>query len=111
MNRTTETIIRSVLLAVALLNQILTATGRSPLPIDDEQISALVSAAFTVAAALWSWWKNNSVTDEARMADTYLDALRAAKKQQAGRSEETEGPADTENCGITAEEAQDSHGI
>jgi SPP1 family holin len=81
MNRKTETILRTVILALALINQILTSLGYSPLPIDDEQIETLISVGFTVAAALWAWWKNNSVTKPAQQADNYLDAIKAAEKR------------------------------
>ncbi|MEA4912187.1 MAG: phage holin [Oscillospiraceae bacterium] len=71
-----ETIIRTAVLALALVNQLLSAAGKSVLPIDDEQLSTLLSTAFTAAAALWSWWKNNSFTQQAIEADAYLQALR-----------------------------------
>ncbi len=71
-----ETIIRTVILAIALLNQLLTAFGKSPLPIEDELINQLISAIFTVSASVWSWWKNNSVTKNAIKADEYLKELK-----------------------------------
>ncbi len=82
MNRTTETIIRTAVLVLALANQILTALGKSPLPIQDAQLETLVATGATVLAAVWAWWKNNSVTRAARQADNYLDAIRAAKREQ-----------------------------
>ena len=81
MSRKTQTIIRTVILALALINQVLTSLGYSPLPIDDDQLETLVSVGFTVAASLWAWWKNNSVTKAAQRADNYLDAIKAAKKR------------------------------
>jgi len=52
-------IIRTVILTIALLNQILVAAGYSPLPFDDAQIELFLSTLFTAAASLWAWWKNN----------------------------------------------------
>lgn len=63
------TIIRTILLAVALVNQILTIAGKSPLPISDEQLETLVSTAITVVIAVINWWKNNSFTSLAIEAD------------------------------------------
>lgn len=63
------TIIRTILLAVALVNQILTIAGKSPLPISDEQIEKIVSTAITVVIAVINWWKNNSFTSLAIEAD------------------------------------------
>lgn len=105
MKRTTETVIRTILLALALLNQLLSATGRGPLPIADDEVETLVSTGLTVAAALWSWWKNNSVTIEAQLADDYLDALRA--RSQSWAAAQTQAALSGDDCyGISAEEAQ-----
>ncbi len=71
-----ETIIRTIILAIALLNQILAVFGKSPIPIEDELINQLISAIFTVSASLWSWWKNNSFTPAAIKADKLLKELR-----------------------------------
>lgn len=73
---TVGTIIRTVVLVIALVNQILTAAGASPLPIDDETAAQLISTVATVAASLAAWWKNNSFTAEAIDADEYLRQLR-----------------------------------
>lgn len=76
MNIKADTIIRTTILIVALINQILTSTGHSILPITDEQISEIVTLIFTVAASLWAWWKNNSFTKNAIQADEFLYDLR-----------------------------------
>ena len=67
---------RTVILIVALINQILTVSGHSVIPIEDEIINDFVSLAFTIAAAMAAWWKNNSFTREAIKADKYLEELR-----------------------------------
>ena len=72
-----ETIIRTITLALALVNQILTSTGHSVIPVSDDQIAEGISLAFTVGASLWAWWKNNSFPQAAIRADLTLDALRA----------------------------------
>lgn len=80
-----DTIIRTVILAVALLNQILTATGKNPLPFSENEIYTIISSLATTAAALWAWWKNNSFTVPAIIADKYLNELKAAKtKTESG---------------------------
>lgn len=71
-----ETIIRTVILVYALLNQILTITGHSILPIGEDQLTELVSVGFTIIVSIWAWWKNNSFTEEAIQADEYLERLR-----------------------------------
>lgn len=69
MNITSGTIARTIILALALINQILSASGHAILPIEDETVEALVSAAATVITAVIAWWKNNSFTLAARKGD------------------------------------------
>jgi len=71
-----STIARTAALALALTNQILSTTGHAVLPIESAQ---LVSTGLTVAAALVSWWKNNSFTPEAIEADDYFYKLKSGQ--------------------------------
>lgn len=51
---------------------------------------AVVNAVFTVASficILWSWWKNQNVTDEAQTAQSYLNELKAEKKAMHAKGE------------------------
>lgn len=73
-----STIIRTLVLVLALVNQILTATGHSIIPISDEEITQLVTLIFTICASVVAWWKNNSFTQEAISAD---ELMREAKKK------------------------------
>lgn len=74
-----DTIIRTVILVLALVNQILTSTGHSLIPISDEQITELISLVFTIGASVWAWWKNNSFTKNAIEADKVLKDLNEKK--------------------------------
>jgi SPP1 family holin len=78
MNKTIkkETIIRTIVLIIALINSILTMCNINPLPFSDEQIYQGVSAIVTIAATLWAWWKNNSFTKEAIEADEYKKKIK-----------------------------------
>lgn len=76
-NITAGTLARTACLLLALLNQVLCALGKSPLPIESETLNQLVTTSITVAAALVSWWKNNSFTKEAIAADKEYERLRA----------------------------------
>lgn len=76
----TETIIRTVVLALALVNQILEATGHSVIPISNDQVSELITLAITIGASVWAWWKNNSFTRNAIQADEVLSELREADR-------------------------------
>ena len=78
-NISAGTIARTIVLVLALINQVLTATGHAVLPIDDEQINTLVSTAWTVIAALVAYWKNNSVTPAAIEADKVMQEIKSGK--------------------------------
>jgi SPP1 family holin len=74
MNKFDEgTVLRTVLLFVALINQSLIMLGYSILPIDEGQITSLVeglylvgSLVFTIVTSLVAWFKNNYVTDKGK---------------------------------------------
>ncbi len=63
------TIIRTIILVLAIVNNALAIAGKSPLPIDDEMVTEVVSFVFTTGAAIVTWWKNNSFTQKAIEAD------------------------------------------
>ncbi len=73
------TLIRTIVLVVALINQSLVLAGYSPLPFDDAQVENAVTIVFSVVASLLAWWKNNSLTKEAKEADKYLKELKEKK--------------------------------
>lgn len=83
-----DTIIRTVILALALINQCLTMAGVNPIPVKDEQLTELLSLLFTVAASMWAWWKNNSFTQEAIMADEVMHDLKAGELMLEYEAEE-----------------------
>ena len=68
----TGTIVRTAVLGFALLNQVLTISGKNPLPFSSEDVGQGVSTAITAVASLWAWWKNNSFTQKAIAADEKL---------------------------------------
>lgn len=70
------TVVRTLCFFLALANQVLNATGHSPLPITNDQVNALVTTGATVIFGLIAWWKNNSFTPAAIKADKELKALK-----------------------------------
>ena len=75
----TGTIVRTICLALALVNQLLSNAGHAVLPIENEQVETIVTGVITVGVAVWSWWKNNSFTKNAIAADNYMAKLKAGK--------------------------------
>ena len=70
------TIIRTVVLVLAIVNNALAIAGKSPLPVDDQTVTEVISFAFTTGAAFVAWWNNNSFTQAAIEADETLDKLK-----------------------------------
>nr|DAM77732.1 MAG TPA: holin [Caudoviricetes sp.] len=81
-----ETIVRTVVLFVALLNTVLNACGKNPLPFSDDEVYTGVSAVVATVAAVWAWWKNNSFTAAAVKADEVLKI----EKAEGGTEDEGE---------------------
>lgn len=75
------TIIRTAVLILALVNQLLTIADKNPLPFSDEQLQDGLSYLFTVCAAIAAWWKNNSFTQPALKADEVMSEIKERKRR------------------------------
>ena len=72
-----STIARTVVLFLALANQVMVAFGWSPIELDEESVYTLVSTVVTIVTAVWAWWENNSFTQAAIKADKVLEEEKA----------------------------------
>lgn len=81
MKASAGTITRTIVLALALINQLLMVFGYNVIDISDETINTLISTIFTIIAALMAFWKNNSFTKEAIEADEVMKKLKANSKE------------------------------
>ena len=75
-NITAGTIARTIVLLLALANQVLAMSGKQVLNIADDDIYQVVSILFTIGASAVAWWKNNSFTQEAIKADEIMAELK-----------------------------------
>ena len=73
---TSEAVTGVGILLVALINAVLQMFGINTLPIENEEISAIVSGVFLVGASLYNTYKNRNVTTGAQEAQQILDALK-----------------------------------
>ncbi len=71
-----DTIARTIVLALALLNQCLAIMGKGTIQIAENDVYQTVSLVWTIVSAIVAWWYNNSFTKHARRADDLLEALR-----------------------------------
>ena len=71
-----DTIARTIVLFLALINQCLAVAGKEVLPFTNDEVYQLVSLIATLVTSAIAWWKNNSFTKPAIKADTYKDELK-----------------------------------
>ena len=76
------TIARTIVLVLALVNQVLSVLGYKIIPIEDGQINDFVTIAFTIGSALAAWWKNNSFTEAAIEGDKYKEIVKEKQTQE-----------------------------
>lgn len=75
-NITAGTIARTIVLLLALANQVLAMSGKQVLNIADDDIYQVVSIIFTIGASVIAWWKNNSFSQAAIKADKVMSELK-----------------------------------
>lgn len=85
-----DTIARTIVLVLALLNQILAIAGHSVISFAESDIYQLVSLLWTIAASIAAWWKNNSFTCLACQADEWMRQQQKEKTQTTGSSLDTD---------------------
>lgn len=82
MNIKIETIIRTVVLVVALINQVLAICGKDTIPLYENDIAQIITLLVTIGSTLWAWWKNNSFTHNAIKADDYKEHLERLEEME-----------------------------
>lgn len=73
-----DTIARTIILALTLINQILAICGKSTIPFAENSIYQMVSIGVTVVVSVYGFWKNNSFTRRALIGDMIKNALGGA---------------------------------
>lgn len=73
---TKGTVVRTVFLAVVLINIVLKAFGMNPVQVDERSVVSVIENVVSIAVIALNWWKNNSFTEKAKSADFYLQKIR-----------------------------------
>ena len=73
---TSEAVTGVFILLVALINAVLQMFGINTLPIENEEISVIVSGVFVIGAALYNTWKNRNVTPASQIAQQVTDMIK-----------------------------------
>lgn len=69
---TADTWTRTIVLLIALISQFLVLIGKKTETVDIDKTAEIVSYIFTAISSVWAWWKNNSFTHKAQIADVYI---------------------------------------
>lgn len=88
---TPETWARTIVLFIALINQVLAIMGKGQIEIAESDIYQICSLVFTVISTIWAWWKNNSFSLSAQDGDKVMKALESGELEYTPKPEpETE---------------------
>lgn len=80
-----------IIAGALLLNAILTAAGKNPLPVDEDAIFEVASYIAIGVDTIWIWWKNQNLTVEAQTAQVMIDDMKGNKDEPDGSNEDPEG--------------------
>ena len=73
---TSEAVTGVLILVIALINAVFQMFGINTLPIENEEISVVVSGVFVIGAALYNTWKNRNVTSASQVAQQVTDMIK-----------------------------------
>ena len=74
-----DTIARTIVLALALINQVLAIVGKDALPFTEDNVYQICTLIATLITSGIAWWKNNSFTQPAIEADELKKKLKESK--------------------------------
>ena len=71
-----ETVTGVLILLVALVNAVLQMFGFNTLPIENGEISEIVSTVFLIVTAIWNTYKNRNISTASQTAQQITDAIK-----------------------------------
>ena len=71
-----ETVAGILILLLALINATLQMFGINTLPIENEDVTNIVSTIFLILTALWNTWKNRNITTASQVSQNITDAIK-----------------------------------
>lgn len=74
-----STYISAVVLIFTMVNYVLNIMGKPVININENEIAAWVTAIVGVAGIIYSWYKNQSITKPAQVADDVMQILKDGK--------------------------------
>ena len=74
-----ETVTGVLILLVALVNAILQMFGINTLPIENGEISEIVSTVFLIVTVIWNTYKNRNISTASQTAQQITDAIKSGE--------------------------------
>ena len=74
-----STYVSAVVLIFTMVNYVLNIMGKPVININENEIAAWVTAIVGVAGIIYSWYKNQSITKPAQVADDFMQILKDGK--------------------------------
>lgn len=87
MKEKSKAIANVIIAGLLLLNAILTASGKNPLPFDEYAITETLSYIAAAVDTVWIWWKNQNVTIEAQTAQKIMDDMKKSRDMSGGEGD------------------------
>lgn len=81
-------IVRLIVMLILVINQILISRGYTPFPYEEEQIYEFVNGVALVGVGVWTWWKNNNMTKNAKIAQEVKEELDKIDKLEQNEKEQ-----------------------
>ena len=73
---TAETVTGILILLLALVNATLQMFGINTLPIENDEVTNIVSTVFLIVTALWNTWKNRNISTASQVAQNITDSIK-----------------------------------
>lgn len=74
-----ETVTGVFILLVALVNAVLQMFGINTLPIENEEVTNIVSTTFLIVTVLWNTYKNRNISTASQTAQQITDAIKSGE--------------------------------
>ena len=77
---TKGTIVRTIMIAIVVINMILKKFGVNIINTDENTVAAFVEMIIEIGAIFCAWWYNNSFSEAAKKADRFFTAVKEYEK-------------------------------
>ena len=74
-----KTVTGVLILLVALVNAVLQMFGINTLPIENEEVTNIVSTVFLIVTAFWNTYKNRNISTASQTAQQITDAIKSGE--------------------------------